>query len=323
MKAPVPEGVRLSSGRLATGSIFLDVDAKKAMAHTHWHALGNPAAVEMENAGVAQICKAYEVPYLSVRALSDTGEGDANEDFGKFCQAAADNVFPIVEFLVKSYSTEKKEKKGGGKGPAQQEKMSKEEKAAQAAAKDAEKLRAKIIKEGGKKGVEIEGASDMGGLEFFCTTIETPEGDVELLQMAMTAMNAQPDPEAEDRKGCSGHVGKMIFSTSVEQLAIVAYVPAAKKEKIDITEWVQSVLTAVGGTVMMRPPTEAVSPDKGLVVEAAVKADPENNKYSLKDKDTAMAAAFTFLREKGAFPEDDGDESDDMVFGDDDNLDDY
>ena len=100
----------------------------------------------------------------------------------------------------------------------------------------------------------------MGGLEFFCTTIETPEGDVELLQMAMTAMNAQPDPEAEDRKGCSGHVGKMIFSTSVEQLAIVAYVPAAKKEKIDITEWVQSVLTAVGGTVMMRPPMEAVSP---------------------------------------------------------------
>ena len=180
-----------------------------------------------------------------------------------------------------------------------------------------------VVKEGGKKGVEIEGASDMGGLEFFCTTIETPEGDVELLQMAMTAMNAQPDPEAEDRKGCSGHVGKMIFSTSVEQLAIVAYVPAAKKEKIDITEWVESVLTAVGGTVMMRPPTEAVSPDKGLVVEAAVKADPENNKYSLKDKDTAMAAAFTFLREKGAFPEDDGDESDDMVFGDDDNLDDY
>ena len=161
----------------------------------------------------------------------------------------------------------------------------------------------------------------MGGLEFFCTTIETPEGDVELLQMAMTAMNAQPDPEAEDRKGCSGHVGKMIFSTSVEQLAIVAYVPAAKKEKIDITEWVQSVLTAVGGTVMMRPPMEAVSPDKGSSSRGWLPT--RRIKYSLKDKDTAMAAAFTFLREKGAFPEDDGDESDDMVFGDDDNLDDY
>ena len=47
-----------------------------------------------------------------------------------------------------------------GKGPAQQEKETPEQKAAKAAAKDAEKLRAKIIKEGGKKGVEIEGASD-------------------------------------------------------------------------------------------------------------------------------------------------------------------
>ena len=36
-----------------------------------------------------------------------------------------------------------------------------------------------------------------------------------------------------------------------------------------------------------------------------------------------MAAAFTFLRSKGAFPEDNDDDSDDMVFGDDDNLDDY
>jgi len=63
------------------------------------------------------------------------------------------------------------------------------------------------------------------GLEFFCTTIETPEGDVPLLQTAMTAMNAAPDPDnSEERKGCSGRVGKMIFSAGVKQLAIVVYV---------------------------------------------------------------------------------------------------
>ena len=85
-------------------------------------------------------------------------------------------------------------------------------------AKELEKLRKKVIKEGGKKGVEIEGASDMGGLEFFCTTIESPDGDVELLLLAMTAMNAPADPDnAEERKGCSGHVGKMIFSAGVDQ----------------------------------------------------------------------------------------------------------
>ena len=57
-------------------------------------------AAEMENAGVAQICKAYDVPYLSLRALSDLITGDANKDFGEFCEQAANNVFPIHMHLV-------------------------------------------------------------------------------------------------------------------------------------------------------------------------------------------------------------------------------
>merc|ERR1719393_75822 len=97
-------------------------------------------------------------------------------------------------------------------------KNAKEAKEAKEAAKARDKLLKKVIKEGGKKGVEIEGASDMGGLEFFCTTIESPDGDLELLQLAMTSMNAQPEEGAEERKGCSGHVGKMIFSAGVKQL---------------------------------------------------------------------------------------------------------
>ena len=76
----------------------------------------------------------------------------------------------------------------------------KAEAAAAKAVKEREKFIAKLIKEGGKKGVEIEGASDMGGLDFFCTTMELPDGDTELLLMSMDAMNSDPDPEAEDRK---------------------------------------------------------------------------------------------------------------------------
>lgn len=106
--------------------------------------------------------------------------------------------------------------------------VAREEKAAKEAAKAAEKLKKAVLKEGGKKGVEIEGASDMGGLAFFCTTIESSDGDLELLGLAMEAMNAQPDAAAEERKGCSAHVGKMIFSAGKDQLAIVAYVPSDK-----------------------------------------------------------------------------------------------
>ena len=60
--APLPEGVVLTQGRIATGSVFIDTAAKKAMGPTVWEPLGFPAACEMENAGVAQICKAYDIP---------------------------------------------------------------------------------------------------------------------------------------------------------------------------------------------------------------------------------------------------------------------
>ena len=157
----------------------------------------------------------------------------------------------------------------------------------------------------------------MGGLDFFCTTIETPDGDVGLLQLAMTAMNANPEEGAEDRKGCSGHVGKMVFSAGVSQLAIVAYVPADKAAKVDVAEWSDAVVKAVGGKVT-KGAAKADSPHGGMTVEAVVAADPDAGKFPLKDKDAAMAAAFAFLREKGAFPEDNSDDDDDeMVFGDD------
>ena len=191
------------------------------------------------------------------------------------------------------------------------------------AAKEAEKLKKAVVKEGGKKGVEIEGASDMGGLDFFCTTIESPEGSIDLLCLAMAAMNAKPAEGEEERKGCSGHVGKMIFSAGKEQLALVGYVPDGKAAKIDVTEWMQSVLESVGGVVMMAPAEKAESPDGGMIVQAVIKADPDNGRFPLKDKDLAMAAAFMFLRERGAFPEDDGADDDEVCFGDDafDNID--
>ena len=182
----------------------------------------------------------------------------------------------------------------------------------------------------------------MGGLDFFCTTMELPEGNIDQLELSMLAMNAEPDPEGEDRKGCSGHIGKMIYSAGVEQLAMVAYVPANEfnksAEKVDVTAWMEDVCEKVGATIT-KPAFDVVSmvPDKktgsietgtkgkitGKVVCAVAKSDPEKGKFALKDKDAAMAASFAYLRSKGAFPEDNDDDSDEMIFGDDDNLDDY
>ena len=218
---------------------------------------------------------------------------------------------PAAEKKEKAPKEKKEPQPKKEKAPAEKKEEPKKDDAAEAekkAAKDREKFLAKIVKEGGKKGVEIEGASDMGGLDFFCTTMELPEGDTDLLLMSMDAMNAvrapsasspppsppppppphpqlhhllhhhlhhrlptrphlqDPDPEAEDRKGCSGHVGKMIYSAGVSQLAIVAYVPdpAHNKSasKVDVTVWMDHVRapppsrTAPPGLPVPRPPQQ-------------------------------------------------------------------
>jgi flavin-dependent dehydrogenase len=172
--------------------------------------------------------------------------------------------------------------------------------------------------------------------------MELPDGDLELLELAMLAMNAEPDPGAEDRKGCSGHIGKMIYSAGVEQLAIVAYVPGNEHnksaEKVDVTKWMDDVCEKVGAEVTKKATVvQSLVPNKntgdlfggttgtlsGQIVVAVAKSNPETGKFALKDKDAAMAAAFAYLRTVGAFPEDEGDDSDDMVFGDDSNFDEY
>merc|ERR1719246_336009 len=95
--------------------------------------------------------------------------------------------------------------KGSPKNKAKKGKKGKEEAPAEAAAEDPEKERKdklkKVIKEGGKRGVEIEGAADMGGLQFFCTSVDLPDGDLDLLVESMNAMNEKSDPTQEERKG--------------------------------------------------------------------------------------------------------------------------
>jgi len=166
----------------------------------------------------------------------------------------------------------------------------------------------KVIKEGGKRGVEIEGAADMGGLQFFCTAVDLPSGDAELLEESMKAMNAKSDPTEEERKGGSGHIGKMIFSAGMEQLAVVAYVPEAKAGELDCEEWLRKVLDSQGG--------ELLSGGKEMSV-GRVKTDSDKGVFPLKIREPMILEANNFLRKKGLFPEDNSDD-DEMVFGDDD-----
>merc|ERR1712037_633924 len=94
----------------------------------------------------------------------------------------------------------KKDDKQKGKKESKKDDKKEEKKEDDPEAARKAKLK-RVIKEGGKRGVEIEGAADMGGLQFFCTSVDEPQGELELMDECMTAMNAKSDPTEEERKG--------------------------------------------------------------------------------------------------------------------------
>ena len=51
--------------------------------------------------------------------------------------------------------------------------------------------------------------------------MDTPEGDPRLVEIVCQEMNVPVDPTAEETKGGSGHVAKMLLSASDAQLALV------------------------------------------------------------------------------------------------------
>lgn len=171
-------------------------------------------------------------------------------------------------------------------------------------------LKKKVVKEGGKRGAEIEGAADMNGLQFFCTRVFEPDGDLDLLKVSMHAMNAKSDPTGEMRKGECARIGKMIFSAGSEQLAVLAYIPKALKKHISGIDWLKRVIDEHGGWV--------TSDSSATLACGIVPTDRDKGRYSLKIRESCITAANSYLKSKGLFPDsDDSDDDSEVVFGDD------
>eukprot|EP00427_Karlodinium_veneficum_P024028 CAMPEP_0169118346 /NCGR_PEP_ID=MMETSP1015-20121227/30948_1 /TAXON_ID=342587 /ORGANISM="Karlodinium micrum, Strain CCMP2283" /LENGTH=589 /DNA_ID=CAMNT_0009181101 /DNA_START=79 /DNA_END=1848 /DNA_ORIENTATION=+ len=175
-----------------------------------------------------------------------------------------------------------------------------------------EKKMKKVVKEGGKRGVEIEGAADMGGLQFFCTNMQEPNGDVDFLYESLKAMNAKSDVNEEERKGGSGRVGKMLVSPDQEnsKVALVAYCPPAKQGKLRADEWMKDMVkTLGGGEILFSDATTA---------KVEIHNDIDKGLFVLKLKDSAITESINYLKSKGLFPDNKDDDDSDYVFGDDD-----
>lgn len=179
--------------------------------------------------------------------------------------------------------------------------------------KNFEKKNKKVTKEGGKRGVEIEGAADMGGLQFFCTSVVEPAGDPDWLYESLKAMNAKSDPTEEERKGGSGHVGKMLVSIDETKcIALVSYVPKKHLATIQADTWLKDILKGLGAGA----PENFLS-GNSTTAKALIENSSDKGLFALKLKDDAIGQSIAYLKKKGLFPDHD-DDDDDYVFGDDD-----
>jgi adenosylhomocysteine/aminodeoxyfutalosine nucleosidase len=86
--------IKLIEGTIATGDQFVHTQKQKDFIYTTFDA----DALEMEGASVAVVCKSLDIPFLVLRAISDTADMDAGFNFDEFLKTSADNS---ANFMVK------------------------------------------------------------------------------------------------------------------------------------------------------------------------------------------------------------------------------
>jgi adenosylhomocysteine nucleosidase len=91
-----PRAPIIKVGTIVSGDQFInDENVRRRLQHQfHAH------AVEMEGAAVAQVAKAFGVPAIVIRSLSDLAGAESHLDFGRFLSAVAPVSAKVVERLV-------------------------------------------------------------------------------------------------------------------------------------------------------------------------------------------------------------------------------
>lgn len=89
--------ITLKEGVIATGDQFVASAERKAWIEQTFKA----DALEMEGASVACVCSNFGVPFFVLRAISDTADGDAGEDFDTFLKSSASISAKFVLEMVK------------------------------------------------------------------------------------------------------------------------------------------------------------------------------------------------------------------------------
>ncbi|MBI5066487.1 5'-methylthioadenosine/S-adenosylhomocysteine nucleosidase [Candidatus Woesearchaeota archaeon] len=94
---------------VATGSAFLDQKKKTEflekinpqLSETLEGKLKTPDVYDMETSAVLQVANHFNKPAIVIRAISDTLEGNAPEDFNKFINNSVEQYVGLVKYLLR------------------------------------------------------------------------------------------------------------------------------------------------------------------------------------------------------------------------------
>ncbi|HEX5710231.1 MAG TPA: 5'-methylthioadenosine/adenosylhomocysteine nucleosidase [Sulfuricurvum sp.] len=90
-------GITLKEGIIATGDQFVASSERKTWIESEFKA----DALEMEGASVACVCQNFAIPFFVLRAISDTADGGASDDFDAFLKTSAQVSATFVLEMVK------------------------------------------------------------------------------------------------------------------------------------------------------------------------------------------------------------------------------
>ncbi len=90
-------GGHAEKGRIASGDQFVASAERKDFIRRSFGAI----ACEMEGAAIAHVATVNETPFAVLRAISDSADGDAVEDFPTFARAAAERTVAVLHQFLK------------------------------------------------------------------------------------------------------------------------------------------------------------------------------------------------------------------------------
>ncbi|WP_101774707.1 5'-methylthioadenosine/adenosylhomocysteine nucleosidase [Pasteurella oralis] len=92
-KVALAQGHNVKRGLICSGDSFIHGGAALAKIKADFpHVM----AVEMEATAIAQVCHAFNIPFVVVRAISDAGDGEASMSFEEFLPLAAKQSSQMV-----------------------------------------------------------------------------------------------------------------------------------------------------------------------------------------------------------------------------------